>query len=513
MYDLIYNGNIISMDSNNTVYKWMLINDGKIMDCGIYDGYHKYLEISKKPLDLKGKTVLPGFIDSHIYLVQTGINKLAVDLSSCKSFEDIFSKLEERALKEPKGTLIRGVKLDEVNLIEKRLPNRHDLDKRFQNHPIWINRIEKHTSIVNSLAYTNLKLPFNLQGIEYEDGAPTGIVYDRANAFITNKFYNQITDQQRKEGMELAFQHALRCGITTVNAMEGGFAFCDRDGEYIYNHQNEFPIDVVLFYQTLDLEKLKQMNIPRVGCLLLDGSIGSRTAAVSEPYHDMKESYGSLYFSEKNLKDFVKKAHLADLQIAIHAVGDRAIDMALDALEETLTMYPNDNHRHRIEHYELPSMDAIKRTASLNVIASMVPNAIEYWSKAGAAYEVRLGRERLATNNPFRDLLNHGVTVIGGSDSDATEMNPIMSLHTLVNGSNPRQKTSVYEAVRIFTIDAAYGIFQEHLKGSLEIGKIADLVVLDQNPFTCNPLEIKSIVVHETVKNGRSIYCAGDHVE
>ncbi len=509
MYRLFYNGNIISMDNIGTVYNWIYIEHGVIIDAGNYEGYHKYLNKTIDTVDLDGNSVLPGFTDSHVYLVQTGINKLAVDLSEATSIDEVIQLLVKRASETSKGKLVRGVKLDECNLNEKRLPNKFELDKYFKEHPVWINRIEKHTSIVNSYALRELKLPFNLQGIEYDGNIPTGIVYDRANAFITNKFYSQIADDVRDEGVQLAFEHAMEKGITTINAMEAGFAFCDRDGEFVYLNKEKFPIDVNLFYQTLDLEKLNRMGIKRVGCLFLDGSIGSRTAALSSPYADDPTCNGSLYFSKKSLDDIVLKAHLADFQLAIHAVGDKAIEMILNSIEKALASYPKVNHRHRIEHFELPSKSALEKSRKLGVIASMVPNAIEKWSKEGATYGVRLGRDRLNINNPFRDVLNYGIKIAAGSDSDTTEMDPFKSMQAIVDNKNVHQGVSINEALKMFTIDAAYANFEDRMKGSIERGKLADLIIINQNPYDIDPSKLSQIQVLETVKNGLTVYKSG----
>ncbi|WP_432663108.1 amidohydrolase [Wukongibacter baidiensis] len=506
MYDLIFNGNIISLDQYDSIYNWIYIKDGLIKDAGVYDGYMRYQEFCNKPLDLKGRTILPSFIDSHVYLIQTGINKLAVDLSQAKCFDDIFNALRDRAKTIPNGQLIRGVKFDEFNLKEKRFPTRYELDRHFPDHPIWINRVEMHTSLVNSYALSQLKVPFNMPGVHEENGKPTGVIYDRANAYIRNKFYSAMTDEHRNKGVSLAIQHALEYGVTTVNAIEAGFAFCDSDGDFIYEHQNEMPIDVVLFYQTIDLEKLKRMGISRVGCIFLDGSIGSRTAAVSIPYCDEDANYGSLYYSEQSIKEFVLRAHKMDFQIAIHAVGDRAIDLALDAFENALTLYPKRNHRHRIEHFELPSKRAIRRMSDLNIIASMVPNAPLYWSHKEAAYGVRLGEIRLESNNPFREILDMGVKIAGGSDSDITDMHPFSSIHVLVNESNLKRKTTLKQALKMFTIDAAYAIFQDSIKGSIEINKYADFIIIDQNPFEIDQALLKDTQILMTIKEGKVLY-------
>ncbi len=299
MYDLIYNGPIISLDDSTSVYNWMYIKDGKICDIGMYEGYKRYLKKSQKVLDLEGKTVLPGFIDSHVYMIQTGLNMMAVDLSAATTIDEVFEMLIKCKNDTPKGKLIRGVKFDELNIREKRYPTRKELDLLFPDHPVWINRIELHTSVVNSYALAQLRVPFNLPGVLRDDEGMTGIIVDRANAFVRKHYYSQMTNVMREEALGRAVEKSLENGITTVNAIEAGFAFSDMDGDFLIDKIEDLPLDIVLFYQTLDLDKIVEMGLPRVGCIFLDGSIGSRTASISEAYLDDPSNYGSLYYSRK----------------------------------------------------------------------------------------------------------------------------------------------------------------------------------------------------------------------
>lgn len=509
MYELIFNGTILSMDDMNTVYNWIYIKDGMIKDVGLYDGYKRYIKKSKKILDLKGRTVLPGFIDSHVYLIQTGLNMMAVDLSNAKTMDELLQLLIERKSITPKGELIRGVKFDELNIEEKRYPTRKELDKLFPDNPVWINRIEMHTSVVNSYALSKLNIPFNLPGIDYNDNVITGVVRDRANAFVRNYYYTNVTDKMRERALELSSEYALSCGITTVNAIEAGFAFSDKGGDYIHSKLDSYKIDVALFYQTLDLEKLIDMGLPRAGCIFLDGSIGSRTAALTSPYED-DDSHGSLYYTKNHLKEFVEKAHCMDFQISIHAVGNRAIDLALDVFEEVLREYPKENHRHRIEHFELPSIRAIRRMRDLSIIASMVPNAGFKWSDDGSAYDVRLGKDRNSKNNPFGEIIQKGVLIAAGSDSDITDMNPFIGIHDLVNSIDPIKRVSIRDALKMYTINGAYAIFEENIKGTIEQNKYADLSVVSHNPYLIDRQNIKDITVEMTLKKGQLVYSKED---
>lgn len=458
-------------------------------------------------LDLKGATIVPGFLDSHVHFTQTALRHLAMNLNGARSKEEVCALIQSEATRKPKGDLIYGFGLDEMMLLEKDLPSRYELDVVAPYHPVWLNRVEYHVSVVNSRALNLLDLPLNLHGVEKDDaGIPTGVLTGKANSLARIRFLDMIPEESRKRGLHKAAEAALEAGITTLNAMEGGYLFRDVDADFLYRYSPTLPVDIVLFYQTTDIEKVLAMGLKRIGgCIFLDGSFGSRNAALSFEYEDGPGN-GTLFFTDEEIEDFVENAHNAGLQIAVHAIGDRAIDQILRAYKKALSRNPRSDHRHRIEHFELPSPEQIRLARELGITVSVQPAYEHRWGGPGGMYESRLGKERMMRTNPFREEWDAGLCLIGGSDSDVTPMNPILGIHAAVNHPNPAHRLTPEEALRMFTRNAAWSIFEEHQKGKIAPGKLADLVVLSDNPVTISPSLIKDIAVIMTIKEGTIVF-------
>ena len=497
---LLYNGTILTMDEKNTVKEWAVIKNGRIFDLGNGDGFKRYIEISNEALDLYGKTLLPGFYDSHVHLVQTGFNLLSLDASKIKCIPELLELICSKSKKTVNGELIRVIGYDESKVAEKRLPTRYELDNCSQNNPVWVNTIEYHTSVVNSLALHMLKLPFNLEGVMRDErNLPDGRFISKASSMVRNNIFNMIDDNVRKEGVSKALNLAIENGVTSINAMEGGFTFHDKDAKFISRNKD--------FFQTVDVKKVLNEGLNRIGgCIFLDGSFNSRTAALSESYYDDSSTSGILYFSQDELNKFVLEAHKNNMQIAIHAIGDKAIDQILNAYEYALYLYPKKDHRYRIEHFELATEKQINRAKKLNLILSMQPAYEYFWGGVGGMYDLRLGPKRSKTTNPLRKIVDKGLIIAGGSDSDVTPISPILGIHTAVNHPTVESSVSVLEAIKMFTINGAKSVFEENIKGSIEIGKYGDFVILDKNPLNIEKTDIKDIKVEGTIKEGNILF-------
>jgi len=508
MVDLIlYNGNIIAFE-NEKIFQWIGIKDRIITHLGINKDYKELVGYNTEVVDLKGKTVLPGFYDSHVHLVQTGLNELSLDLSSARSFHDLFQLISEYCSNMPKENLIRATGIDETKLIEKRLPTRYELDKVAPDHQVWINRVEYHTSILNSLALHKLTIPLDLQGVlKNDNNVPTGILTGRANALVRKHILESFSDKMRLSAVNNTLKKAISKGVTTINAMEGGYTFHDKDAEFIYETKDSYPIDIVFFYQTINVQKVLDKDLNRIGgSIFLDGSFGSRTAALASPYDDLKEYTGVLYFTEDELNSFVLKCYENNLQLGTHAIGERAIEQIIKAHEYAQVIYPNKGLRHRIEHFELPSIDHIERAKKLGLIASVQPTYEYLWGGKDQMYDKRLGSERASSTNPFKIMLENHMVICGGSDSDVTPINPLLGIFSAVNHPTIEYRVSVIDAIKMFTINSAYAVFEEHIKGSIAINKYADLVILDKNPLDIPKEAIKDIKVIATIKEGNILY-------
>lgn len=502
---LIINGKCLSM-VDKTQYDWIATRGQLISDVGYGDDYKKYLKKAGKVIDAKGATVLPGFIDSHFHVVQAALNSKSIDLSKARSFQDIGELIAEAA-KASLGKPIRGIRLDEQNLKEGRMPDRTILDQYCKDAPVFLNSVEYQTSVLNTYALLYYKIPFSLDGIGFDENQmPTGIITHHANALLRENVLKNISSSSRKEAVNGFLESVIKKGITTVNAMEGGRLYCDKDADFIYDHANQFAIDIALFYQTLDIDKIKSMKLKRIGgSLYIDGTFGARTAALSFDYFDSPGNKGELNYSQEELNEFVLDCYVNKLQLALYTIGDRAIEQAIIAHEYALAKTGNAGLRHRLEHVELPSTDHIKRAKVLGLVFSMSPTYEYIWGGSNKLYRERLG-DNYQSTNPFNEIVREGVVVCGGSDCDVTPADPLLGIHSAVNHPVEKHRVEVYEALKMFTVNGAYGIFEESVKGTLEIGKLADLVILDSDILSVPKEEIMEIQVNATIKNGQIVF-------
>ncbi|MDD2216583.1 MAG: amidohydrolase family protein, partial [Eubacteriales bacterium] len=295
-------------------------------------------------------------------------------------------------------------------------------------------------------------------------------------------------------------------GITTVNAMEGGRLYCDKDAEFIYEYADQLLIDMALFYQTMDIQKVKEMKLKRIGgSLYIDGTFGARTSALSFEYYDCPGNKGGLNFTQEELNEFVLDCYINKLQLALYTIGDRAIEQAITAHEYALNKTGNTGLRHRLEHVELPTTDHIKRARELGLVFSVTPTYEYIWGGPNKLYQERLG-ENYKKTNPFNEIVKEGVIICGGSDCDVTPPDPLLGIHSAVNHPVEKHRVSIYDAVKMFTSNGAYGIFEEDKKGTLEIGKLADIVILDRDILSESKEKIKDIKVNYTIKSGQIIF-------
>lgn len=503
---LIINGNCLSM-INHTQYDWLVVRNDRILDLGYGEDHKKYVSEAGMVLDAKGGSVLPGFIDSHFHVVQAALNSTSVDLSQARSFDDIGDLISAAAKNNGEDSVIRGIRLDKQNLREGRIPDRNVLDRYCKDFPVFLNTVEYQQSALNTYALLYFKIPFTLQGIEFDENqVPTGIITHAANVFLRENILRNIPNAKRLEAVKGLSKTMLEKGITTVNAMEGGRLYSDKDADFMYEYGDQFPFDSALFYQTMDIQKVRGMNLKRIGgCLYIDGTFGARTSALSFDYYDSPGNRGGLNFTQEELNDFVLDCYINKLQLALYTIGDRAIEQALNAHEYALDRTGNAGLRHRLEHVELPTADHIRRAKDLGLVFSMSPTYEHIWGGPKKLYWDRLG-EKYQLTNPFHEIMNEGVVVCGGSDCDVTPADPLLGIYAAVNHPVEKHRVEVYDAVKMFTCNGAYGIFAEKEKGFLEPGKLADIVVLDKNILKVKKDKIKDIKVNYTLKSGNVIF-------
>ncbi|WZL73888.1 amidohydrolase [Clostridiaceae bacterium 35-E11] len=509
---LLYNGHFITLDPNNPQVNWIYMQNGYIVDQGSDEGYKEYGHRVPK-LDVKGNYGVPGFIDSHVHLVQSGLNKLGNHVDACRSIQEVLKTVQHAEIESTKwGDMIRCVAWEEIKMKEKRMPTRWEIDAVVSNKLVWISSIEYHVTIVNSLTFKCLNLPFNLEGIERDEkGRPTGVLTGRANFLARKKLLGIISDKTRKKGVNIVIENAIKQGVTTINAMEGGFLFHDRDAVFVHQNCHDIPIDIELFFQTPTISKVEEMGLTRAGgCFFLDGSFQARTAALEYPYEDMPSTRGKLFFRDEDIDRFAEEAISKNLDITVHAIASRSIGQILNAYEKSKKDYPKSTSRIRIEHFELPNAEQIELAARLGVFLSMQPAYEYFWGGRGRTYEKRLGMIRRKKTNPYATLIKKGCIIAGGSDSDVTPIDPLLGIHAAVNHPTPKESISRLEALKMFTINGARVLGKEQLKGKLGVGYMGDICILGENLFHCNENSIKDIPVLGTIKSGQILYLSKD---
>lgn len=468
-------------------------------------------------VDASGKTVLPGLIDAHTHFLWMGIGMVRlVDLSVAASLAEALDLVKKRVSEAPRGDWVMGKGWDESKWPERRYITKEDLDPFSPNNPITLSRVDGHLVTLNTkalkLAEITRKTP-NPPGGQVDkglDGEPTGILRDARQ--LVEKVMPPASDEVALEGLKRACERALSLGCTGVHD-----AGLDAFGMGAYQSALQRGILKVRAYlmtndtitghaQQLGVRTGFGSEMLKLGSakLLIDGSMGARTAAMFEPYSDDPTTKGLLLMKPEDLNRAVKVVHDGGSQAAIHAIGDRGIELAIDAIEDAIRQTPRKNHRHRIEHCEILTSAQIERLRQLGIIASMQPNFVGEWSWPGGLYEARIGKKRLKQNNPYRLLLDEGVRVAFGSD--CMPFHPLYGLWSAVNHPVRGSRITLEEAVKCYTLDAAFASFEEDLKGSVEPGKLADITILDGDLTELPASQIKDVPVKMTIVGGKILY-------
>lgn len=338
-------------------------------------------------------------------------------------------------------------------------------------------------------------------------GEPTGVVRDPgALSHVFPKVSSLVPDAVKLGRFTAACEAAMKQGITSLHCLEGG-EFGPGDTRFVVANQAKLPIATIVWNQVMDIEETLELGLSRIGgCICADGAISAYTAAFLEPYSNQPDNYGTLNFTQREMDDFIMEAHKAGLQATIHCEADRAIEQVLSAMEKAIAAHPRPDHRHRIEHCEVPTDDQIERMARAGIIASLQPAFFPYLMTDMDDYERRLGPERVRKIQPYRTLLERGVRMCGGSDCPITPYSPLEGIQAAVMHPVKQERLSPLEAIRLFTIDAAYSGFDEQERGSIEVGKTADFVVLREDPTQAVPESIGSIEVDKVYVAGIPVY-------
>ncbi len=505
---ILYNGNIITMRNETERAEAIAISDNIIVAVGKNSEILELSSSNTELINLDKRTVLPGFFDSHIHLVSTILSNIAINCFEAKSISEILDLIEAKKNNMGNMPLIYGKGISNFTLKEKRFPTRREIDLVAPNIPVILSSIEFHTVIVNSYAMHLFNIPFTTNSFEKDsENRFTGKISNRGSYIARKKMFEMISDKIYLDNLDKTMSQIVKQGITTAITVEGGSLFHSSHAKFILNNKNEFPIDIELFYSTTNTSKVLSAGLPRIGGdIFLDGSFRSQNAALYEPYCDNKNSNGFLFFNRDELFEFISQSDNLRLQIAIHAVGPRAIDMLLDCYEQAIKENNTSNQRHRIEHFELPTENQILRAKELNLVLAMHPTYELYFRGKDDMYDKRIGYERTRLTNPLKSIIDKNITVAGCSDSDVLPIDTMLGVYAATNHINENSRISTYEALKMYTINGAYGIFQENIKGTLEKDKLADIVVLSSDPIITKKEYLKDIKILLTMKSGKILY-------
>jgi predicted amidohydrolase YtcJ len=468
-----------------------------------------WLDRGTRRIDLRGRVVVPGFIDAHAHLADTAGELGWTRLDRARSLEQALERLRAAARRTPPGGWVIGIDWDEAKWPERRYPTRGDLDQVSTEHPVVARRIDCHMGSANSLALEAARDLVGLRGYEVDGtGRPTGILKEEAFGKFHERFASGPAVIERNLPRVARTVHRL--GITAIHDIVSvgswqAYQRAHRSGRLHLRVRAMLPSGTAASFAQAGMLPRLGDDWLRIGAVKVfsDGSLGASTAALSAPYHGSKDERGMLVHPPSELRTILESAHRAGLQTATHAIGDAAVRLVVDTLADLQEGAPGASLRHRIEHYELPDEDALRRTKEAGLIASCQPNFVGQWSGPGDLYEMRLGADRVAKNNPFRTIARSGIPLCFGSDG--MPYGPLYGLHWAVNGFFEDQRLPPEEAIRAYTAGGAFAAFDEGIVGTLEAGALADFVVLDGDPFR-EPESIVRCRVRETWIGGDRLF-------
>jgi len=529
---LYFGGDVYTVDDEAPSAEAVAVRDGRIVAVGSMAGCEAALGPGCERFDLAGRTLLPGFIDTHLHPLMLVYFDMNADLHGVSSMGDLRERMRESAAGAAPGTWVVGLQFDEQDMDDPGMPTRRDLDAACPLNPLMIVKHDGHTVFANTAAIleagVTASTPDPAGGVidREPDGFPAGIFRENASLLIKSKV--PIPELGAfQSGAVSSFGRLASCGITSAGAVMQ----TDAEGPAGAEGAFEVPLMTVLLehvpinlYGLLVSSEIEQvtnamatpLHDPVVGAghriggvkIYSDGTYGSCTAYMDEPFADQPDRRGFLAHDVEEIYRRMVFAHTAGLQVAIHAIGDAGVRTCLDLYERLLAEHPLSGHRHRLEHASQLSERLVERMARLGVVVSTQPMFIH--SEKGWLHK-RLGAERAKWTYPFRSLIEGGVRVAGASDGPVESVDVLHAMHCCVTreGFEPQQSITPAQAVRMYTIDAAFAQFEEGVKGSITPGKRADMVVLSANPATAPPDGIRDIAVERTVVGGRVVFERG----
>ncbi len=521
---VVRNANIITMDPGQPRAQAAAILDGKFIGVGSAADLTNLVGPNTRVLDLTGKTVLPGFIDAHIHVLNSGIRHVMAADCDLPTITAIQTALRERVETTAPGQWVQGFKFDDTKTVENRFLFREDLDAVSTFHPIMVSHRAGHIYYLNTAALEAAGFtrdtpdPFGGRlGRDPDTGELNGVVYERAIEPVRFGLIPSDTPEIRREGLRTICRMLTKAGLTSVHD-----ARVIRDEFVTYQEGRDagdlsMRVYALMYHQ--HFQALREAGLKtgfgddmlRIGGIKMvaDGAIAARTAYLSEPYVGSDCDHGILAMSAEKIEDNVMEMHRAGFQVCIHANGDLTIEMVLNAYEKAQAADPRPNPRHRVEHCTLVNPEILGKMRRLGTIATPFCTYVYHHGEKMPFY----GEERLRWMFAQRSFLDYGVVATGATDYPPGPFEPLLGIQSCVtrtdsrgNEWGPNQKVTVEEALRIYTRQSAYASFEEATKGSIEVGKLADLVVLGADPTQVDPMTIKDIPVERTIVGGKTVY-------
>jgi hypothetical protein len=531
---ILLSGNVITMDPRKPGAQAIAIKEGRFLKVGNEAEVRALAGRKTEIIALQGRTVAPGFIDSHQHLSQVGTNLLQIDCSPgvCKSIAQIQRAVLKETRRKPRGEWIRGVGYDDTKTTGKGILSRWDLDEVTPEHPVFIQHVSGHWAVTNRKGLEAGGVQENTPdpkggayGRDPQTGKLNGILYEQAEfAYVFEGLTGQkpiippFSLKDREKGLGLAGDMYLSSGITSVNDALVSALSLETYQEAWKSGVLKLRVYMLITYeylphlQALGLKTGFGNEWLKVGGIkiIADGAIAGRTAFLSEPYVGTQDKGILVAESEEALHESIRQGHEAGFQVCVHANGDRVIEMTLDGFEKALQVLPRKDHRHRLEHCTVVNREILKRMKKLKLLAVPFGSYIHHHGEKMIPY---YGPERVEMMFAHRSFLDYGIPVSGSSDNPCGPYEPLLAMQSCVTRKSAagevlaaKQRISAEEALYLYTMASAYASFEENIKGSIEPGKLADLVVLGEDPRRVNPEEIKDIPVEMTMVGGEGKY-------
>lgn len=535
---LFINGEIYSMKKEGEKFQSLGVKDGKITFLGT-DEEAKNVS-SKELIDLKGKMMIPGMADAHLHLYAYCQNLTFIDLSKVHNINEMINLMKEKVKNVKKGDWVKGVNFDQSKWKENRFPTLQEMDSISKDNPIIIKRCCLHAVVANSEALKMAGIGKNYQAgsggiVELDkDGMPNGILREQSTKVFDDILPDPLKDiEVQKKIMQDVLNDMSSKGITTIHTYAAKIWQYNEDISIYKNFEKEekLPLRVTVCIDELfepEILTEEKLNNPyrkvQLGAykIFSDGSMGSRSAALKKPYSDDPQNSGFMLFTQEELNNKILTGYEHGLQPAIHAIGDRALDMTLAAIEYTLKTtkekgMTDEEQKNRLPfriiHVQMIDDDLLERMKKLPLVLDIQPIFLctdLHW------IEDRIGKERLKGSFALKTMEKAGLIQTGGSDCPVETYEPLKGIYAAVTrqdmegypieGFLPEERLSVYEALCMYTKNVPYATGQESVLGTLEIGKFADLTVLEKNLFKIDKKEIKDVKVEQTYVAGNCVF-------